>query len=61
VVVYFKKPSDWIVKKYSLATMQLEINQKKQDYAHVVVMPHVTQDVLTEFLTDIEKDSVTKL
>ena len=60
-IIYFKKPSDWIVKKYSLATMQLEIKRKKQDYAHVVVMPHVNQNVLTEFLTDLEKDSVTRV
>lgn len=56
--IYFKKPSDWIVKKYSLATMQLEINSKKQDYAHVVVMPHANRTVLTEFLADLEKDRV---
>lgn len=54
--IYFKKPRDWIVKKYSLATMQLEVNQTKQDYAHVVVMPHVNQKVLIEFLMDLEKD-----
>lgn len=59
--VYFRKPGDWIVKKYSLATMRLEINQKKQDYSHVVVMPHVTQNVLTEFLADLNKDSVAKV
>ena len=57
---YFKKPSNWIVEKYSLATMHLEINGKKQDYAHVVVMPHATQNVLNEFLTDLQKDSVAK-
>ena len=53
--VYFKKPGDWIVKKYSLATMHLEINNQKQDFAHVVVMPHANRKVLDEFLTDLEK------
>lgn len=57
--LYFKKPSDWIVKKYSLATMQLVKNQKKQDYAHAVLMPHVNLDVLNEFLSDLQKDFVT--
>jgi histidine decarboxylase len=53
--VYFRKPTDWIVEKYSLATMRLEENKTKQDYAHVVVMPHVTRQVLAKFLTDIGK------
>jgi glutamate/tyrosine decarboxylase-like PLP-dependent enzyme len=56
--IFFRKPSDWIVKKYLLATMHLDINHEKQNYAHVVVMPHVNRKVLTEFLTDLEKDSV---
>jgi histidine decarboxylase len=55
--IYFRKPSNRIVEKYSLATMQLVQNNQRQDYAHVVVMPHVNQKVLTEFLTDLEKDS----
>ncbi|MCK9396094.1 MAG: pyridoxal-dependent decarboxylase [Methylobacter sp.] len=59
--VFFRKPSDWIVKKYSLATMHLEIDNKKQEYAHVVVMPHANRKVLTEFLTDLGKVSVTSL
>ncbi|MDD1633778.1 MAG: histidine decarboxylase, partial [Methylococcaceae bacterium] len=55
--IFFRKPSDQIVKKYSLATMHLDINHEKQDYAHVVVMPHANRKVLTEFLTDLNKDS----
>lgn len=57
--IYFRKPSSWIVKKYSLATIQGVQNNKRQDFAHVVVMPHVSQIVLTEFLADLEKDSDT--
>ncbi|MGZ5030338.1 MAG: pyridoxal-dependent decarboxylase, partial [Methylobacter sp.] len=59
--IFFRKPSDRIVKKYSLATMHLEINHVKQDYAHVVVMPHVKREVLSEFLSDLDKDSATRL
>ena len=55
--IYFRKPSDWVVKKYSLATMHLVINRGKQDYAHVVVMPHVDRNILTQFLTDLDQDS----
>jgi hypothetical protein len=59
--IFFRKPNDRIVKKYSLATMYLEINHVKHDYAHVVVMPHVTQEVLSEFLSDLDKDPITRL
>jgi len=58
--LYFIKPSESVVKKYSLATMHLDINHKKQDFAHVVVMPHVNRKVITEFLTDLEKESVSQ-
>lgn len=53
--IFFRKPSDRIVKKYSLATMHLEINRQKQDYAHVVVMPHADRNVLAEFMTDLDR------
>jgi len=53
--VYFKSPGDAIVKKYSLATMTLEHDGKTDEYAHVVVMPHVTKEVLAELLTDLGK------
>ncbi|MFA6051511.1 MAG: pyridoxal-dependent decarboxylase [Methylobacter sp.] len=59
--IFFRKPSDRIVKKYSLATMHLEINHQKQDYAHVVVMPHADRQVLTEFMNDLGKDAVARL
>lgn len=59
--VYFKTPSDRIVKKYSLATMHMEINHQKHEYAHVVVMPHADRQVLSEYLTDLEKDMTARL
>jgi hypothetical protein len=59
--IYFRKPSAWIVKKYALATMHLEIDNKKQEYAHVVVMPHVNRNVISEFLTDLDKAPFAKL
>ena len=51
--IYFKNPGNAIVKKYSLATMHLEADGKSAEYAHVVVMPHVTKQVLSEFLADV--------
>lgn len=53
--IYFKNPGDWIVKKYSLATMHLPQKQTMQDFAHVVVMPHVNREIIGEFLNDLEK------
>lgn len=52
--VYFRNPGDTIVKKYSLATMQLEVDGRPESFAHIVVMPHVSQDVLNEFFTELE-------
>lgn len=52
--ICFKNPGDRIVKKYSLATTHLEINGRKQDSAHVVVMPHVNRQVIEEFLSDLQ-------
>jgi len=59
-IIFFRKPGNWIVKKYSLATMHLGNNHEKQEYAHVVVMPHANRQVLAEFLTDLEKDSISR-
>ncbi|MEC4748254.1 pyridoxal-dependent decarboxylase [Methylomicrobium sp. Wu6] len=55
--IYFKKPTDRIVKKYSLATMHLAINGQQQDYAHVVVMPHADRAVIDAFMSDLKSDS----
>jgi glutamate/tyrosine decarboxylase-like PLP-dependent enzyme len=53
--IYFRQPNDAIVRKYSLATMQCKIERKKENYAHVVVMPHANREVLSEFLEDLKK------
>lgn len=52
--VYFRNPGDAVVKKYSLATMHLNVDGHGEDFAHVVVMPHVSREVLGEFLADLE-------
>jgi glutamate/tyrosine decarboxylase-like PLP-dependent enzyme len=51
--IYFKKPSDTVVNRYSLATMRLTVDGQQTPYAHVVVMPHVTKNILDKFLTDL--------
>ncbi len=52
--VYFRDPGDAIVKKYSLATMHLNVDNRRVNFAHVVVMPHVSRDVIDEFLADLD-------
>lgn len=53
--IYFRNPGEEIVRKYSLATMHVDVDGESEDFAHVIVMPHVSRSVLTEFLTDLER------
>jgi histidine decarboxylase len=52
--IYFRHPGDEVVRKYSLATMEIEREGRREKHAHVVVMPHVTLDVIGEFLSDLQ-------
>jgi len=54
--LYFLCPSEHLVQKYSLATMHLTNASQTQNYAHVVVMPHVNRAILTEFMGDLQTD-----
>lgn len=54
--IYFRQPSDRTVNRYSLATMELTLDGKRERYAHVVVMPHAKKAILDRFLDDLEKD-----
>lgn len=51
--IYFKRPSDTVVNRYTLATMELAIDGQKEPYAHTVVMPHASKKILDRFLTDL--------
>ncbi len=53
--LYFRDPGDAIIKKYSLATMTLEVDKQPTKHAHAIIMPHVSKGVLAEFLADLEK------
>ena len=57
--ICFRSPGAAIVKKYSLATMHLEDGGEPTEFAHVVVMPHVSREVLADFLTDLGDRRVT--
>jgi histidine decarboxylase len=58
--VFFRNPGDAIVERYSLATMHLKADGKSEAFAHGVVMPHVSRDVIAEFLTDLEDAGTTR-
>lgn len=57
--VYFRQPSNHLIQKYSLATMRLHIDGQPQDFAHVVVMPHVSKAVLDGFISDLVTEQST--
>ena len=44
ITVIFPRPSDKLIKKWAIAT--------ENDISHVIVMPHVTKELLEEFLED---------
>ena len=54
-IVYFRKPSDTVVDKYSLAVMHVVQDGQRMPCAHVVVMPHAEKSILDQFLTDLAK------
>lgn len=52
--IYFRKPNDEMVNRYILATMDLTLDDQKESYAHIVVMPHVSKEILDRFLSDLD-------
>ncbi len=54
-IIYFKRPDEAVVNRYSLATMRLENSGQLTPYAHVVIMPHAKKEILDQFLTDLGK------
>lgn len=55
--VYFRKPSDKIVNRYTLATIKSEQEGRSISYAHIVVMPHVNKKIINRFLEDLNSFS----
>jgi len=53
--IYFRRPSDEIVERYSLATMTLRRDGRPEPHAHVVVMPHASRAILNRFLNDLDR------
>ncbi|MBQ0146458.1 MAG: aminotransferase class V-fold PLP-dependent enzyme [Lachnospiraceae bacterium] len=51
--VFFKRPSEWMRMKYSLANGYLP--EYGGDLSHIVVMQHVTKDIIDEFIGDLKE------
>lgn len=50
--VFFKRPAEWMRLKYSLANGYLP--EYGGDLSHIVVMQHVTKDIIDEFIGDLK-------
>jgi histidine decarboxylase len=53
-IIYFRKPADSIVAKFVLATATSRHEGLEEKYAHVIVMPHVTKEIMDRFLSDLQ-------
>ena len=51
--VFFKRPSEWIRQKYSLANGYLP--EYGGELSHIVVMQHVKKDIIDEFIADLKE------
>jgi len=58
-IVYFRAPSQDVISTWTLATSHAELDGESVLHAHVVVMPHVTQDILDQFVIDLALDTTT--
>ncbi|WP_297613550.1 hypothetical protein [Nocardia sp.] len=50
IIVVFERPAEWICRKYHLATEGV--------LAHIVTLPHVTEQVIDELCDDLTSTSV---
>ncbi|KAF2990378.1 pyridoxal-dependent decarboxylase [Methylocystis sp. MJC1] len=55
LAVRFRAPSDAIVKRYSLAVMNLNVDGEKRAYAHIYAMDHVTKALVDKLVDDLAK------
>jgi len=53
--IFFKKPADKIVQRYTLATITNKEGGQSVPLAHIVVMPHVDKPIIDRFLEDLAK------
>lgn len=49
-IVWFKKPNNSVIEKWQLAV--------KDDFAHIIIMPHVTKEMIDEFVYDYKRNEI---
>ena len=55
--IFFKKPAEKIVNRYTLATITSKEDGQSVPLAHIVVMPHVGKQIIDRFLEDLAKSN----
>jgi histidine decarboxylase len=53
-IVFFKRPSNDIQKKYDLAPGKIEDLEGSLEVAHLVIMPHVGRELIDSFVQDMQ-------
>ncbi|MBO2450734.1 hypothetical protein J4573_26760 [Actinomadura barringtoniae] len=54
--VWFRQPAEQVVDAYCLACVPLNVNGVQRDFSHIYLMPHVTQQVIDEFVAALKAD-----
>jgi histidine decarboxylase len=55
--IRMKLPEESIVEKYSLAKEVFFVKNRATKFAHIYIMRHVTDEVISEFIEDLEKSN----
>ena len=55
LTIRFRRPSEDIVRKYSLANERLLVRGKERDYSHIYIMRHVTADLIDALIRDLQR------
>ena len=58
VSIMFRKPNAQLVLKYTLMVTSLQIESKKEEFAQIYIMRHVTTEKFDTFVADLESPDV---
>lgn len=53
LTVRFRRPSEDIVRKYSLSNERLLVSGREREYSHIYIMEHVTADLIDALVRDL--------
>jgi histidine decarboxylase len=60
LAIRMKLPNPTIIEKYSLSQDAMYVDGKGRTYVHIFIMRHVTEDLIDEFIYDLEKSNYFK-